>query len=103
MSPARRVCSQSGCGTIVAGGRCAEHRAERERDRGSRQARGYDTTHTKLRAQWAPRVAQGGIHRTCPGLLPPDQPFDLGHDRYDRTRWTGPEWPACNRATAATH
>ena len=31
----------------------------------------------------------------------PGQPWDLGHDDIDRSRCTGPEHAACNRAAAA--
>jgi hypothetical protein len=38
----------------------------------------------------------------CGKLIKPGDKWDLGHDDWDKTRYSGPEHLACNRATA-TH
>ena len=66
--------------------------------------------HQKLRAEWAPLVAAGGVHcargddclrRDEPGgtLIRPGEPWDLGHDDHDPDRYAGPEHRRCNRST----
>lgn len=76
---------------------------------GSTTERGYDYEHKKLRKQIEPLVKAGKAHcwRCVANGLPPEQslikpgePFDLGHDDDDRSRYRGPEHQACNRATA---
>ena len=63
--------------------------------------RGYGYDHKKLRKQIAPEVNAG---RTkcwrCGLLIKAGDPWDLGHDDDDRSRYRGPEHQACNRATA---
>ena len=64
--------------------------------------RGYGYRHQRERARWALRVARGGVVcARCGFLILPGTPWHLGHDDFDRTRWTGPEHQACNTATAA--
>lgn len=36
----------------------------------------------------------------CGLPITPGEPWDLGHDHHDRTRYRGPEHQACNRSTA---
>lgn len=68
--------------------------------RASTTARGYGSAHQGLRKRWAERIAQGGIDCwRCGKPINPGDPFDLGHDDHDRTKYRGPEHPACNRAT----
>ena len=99
---ALRVCSEAGCPELVERGSCATHRKDHETRRGSRQARGYDTRHTALRKRWAPKVATGKVSCwRCGTRLSPLEPWDLGHDDADRTRYRGPECLPCNRSTAA--
>ena len=72
-------------------------------------ARGYGRNHQKLRKQLEPLIAagKGECWRCLANGLPPEQariqphePWDLGHDDDDRTKYRGPEHQACNRATA---
>lgn len=46
MPQALRVCPIPGCPTLVAGGRCAKHAQASDRERGTRQQRGYGREHT---------------------------------------------------------
>ena len=99
-----RLCVVAGCPTLFKGSdtRCPEHRQQRERARGTRQERGYDAGHDRLRAEWEPRVATGTVVCwRCGRLIKPGTPWDLGHDDVDRTRYRGPEHAhECNRAAA---
>jgi hypothetical protein len=98
MPRAMKVCPVRGCTEVTTAGRCAPHRAQADRIRGSRHARGYGAAHDRLRAQWAPRVAAGAVRCwRCDELLVPGQPWDLGHDDHDRAVYRGPEHPGCNR------
>jgi hypothetical protein len=71
--------------------------------------RGYGTAHQNLRKR-VERDVQAGI-AACwrcqanglphdKALIKPDEPWDLGHDDNDRTKYRGPEHRKCNRATA---
>lgn len=65
--------------------------------------RGYGAAHQAERRSWERELARVGVvechARVC---LMPDReiydgdPWDLGHTE-DRTGWTGPEHPKCNR------
>jgi hypothetical protein len=70
----------------------------------TQEERGYGSSHKKLREAWARRVAAGGVicGCGCGTEIRPGQPWDLGHDRSDRRRYTGPEHRAHNRATSTT-
>jgi hypothetical protein len=64
--------------------------------------RGYGIEHKRRRRRWAREVAAGLVHcARCGGFIYPDEPWDLGHVDGDRSRYSGPEHRACNRATAA--
>lgn len=67
---------------------------------GTSKERGYDYKHRKLRKQIQPQVDAGQTTCWRCGLrILRGQPWDLGHDDHDRTKYRGPEHQACNRAT----
>jgi hypothetical protein len=73
----------------------------RERGRATSSQRGYGVQHQKLRKRWAAAVAEGGVScARCGDPIVPSESWDLGHDDIDRSRYSGPEHRACNRATA---
>lgn len=80
--------------------RCIAHTRAAEKRRGTRQQRGYDAAHDRLRAYWEPRVQTGTIRCAkpeCRRLIAPGEPWDLGHTE-DRTGYLGPEHERCNRS-----
>lgn len=94
-----KVCREPGCPQLVTGTRCPEHARAVEARRGSRQARGYDAEHDRLRAEWVPRVAAGNVRcARCHRLITPGSAWDLGHVDGDRRRYQGPEHADCNRS-----
>lgn len=99
------VCGQPNCPTLIQGpGKCDAHKRTQDRARGSSSARGYDYSHQKLRREWKPKVEGGAVMcGRCKQLIHPQSEWDLGHDDGDRTKYTGPEHLACNRATAGRH
>ena len=100
-----RVCNEPGCPTLVAkgeGSRCKEHRSARERVRGSRQHRGYDAGHDRLRKAWIPKVATGTVNcARCHKRILPDQAWHLDHTD-DRTTYLGPSHQRCNTSAGGT-
>ena len=109
---ADRYCSQ--CGRVRVLGRrkyCGACRAARGLGP-STSARGYGTSHQKLRSEWAVKVAAGGVRcargAACRraegklgGLISPSEPFDLDHSDVDRSQYLGPSHVACNRSASA--
>lgn len=98
MARAKKTCSRSNCPVLVPAGTrfCPEDQAEHERSRGTRQQRGYDARHDKLRARWKPKVERGGVK--CARC---DQPIYLGQEwaldhTDDRTGYLGPSHAICN-------
>lgn len=62
----------------------------------------YGWKHQKLRNRWARDVARGEVEcARCGEPIWPEEPWDLGHVDGDKSRYSGPEHRACNRATAA--
>jgi hypothetical protein len=69
---------------------------------GSTSHRGYGNAHRKLRKQWEPRVSSGTVNCwRCGQLIQRREPWDLGHDDADRTKYRGPEHIKCNRSHGA--
>jgi hypothetical protein len=99
------VCLEAGCPTLIdagtRGGRCLEHTRQRERQRGTASARGYDHAHRKLRARYQRRMDRGESF-TCwrCGCTIDPRAWHLGHDDHDRRVYRGPECVPCNQATA---
>jgi hypothetical protein len=63
--------------------------------------RGYGWQHQRRRRQLELLVASGfATCARCGQPIEPGTPWDLGHDDYDRSRYTGPEHASCNRNTA---
>lgn len=98
---AGRRCPRPSCPRIITNGAryCPPHLLEYEAKRGTTTARGYGTTHQKLRAAWQARINAGEIIHCarCGTRITATTPWDLGHSE-DRTTYTGPECQPCNRA-----
>lgn len=93
------------CGVMSDQPRCPTHRAEHQRQRdakrGSATARGYGRRHVAERNRWRPIVEAGGATCwRCGRPIDPSEPWDLGHDDNDRSKYKGPEHPLCNRRTS---
>ena len=68
----------------------------------TRDARGYGTTHKRLRERYR-LVIDGGavvLCARCRRRILVGEPWDLGHTA-DRMGWTGPEHRRCNRVAGA--
>lgn len=96
-----KVCLEPGCPALTRATRCTEHTRAKDKARGSAAARGYGSDHKASRARWAPLVAAGNVKCwRCGDYIAAGEPFDLGHDDQDRSKYRGPEHVGCNRATA---
>ena len=101
-----RVCAEPGCPKLVNRTRCQAHERARDKARGTRQERGYDAAHDRLRADYQRRMDAGETF-TCwrcaeagkPHQIDPND-WHLGHDDQDRTVYRGPECSAGNLATS---
>lgn len=101
-----KVCLEPGCPTLTKASRCPIHARAKDRARGTRQARGYDKHHDRLRAEYQRRMdageqficwrcaEQGKPHHVDPA------DWHLGHDDLNRSVYRGPECPAGNLATS---
>jgi hypothetical protein len=97
---AKRPCPRPGCPELIGKGEraCAEHRAEYEKARGSREARGYDGAHRALRQRWARIIARQPVSCSrCGGPIGPGMAWHLDHTD-DRTGYLGPSHASCNAA-----
>ena len=81
-----KVCSEPRCPTLVPTGtpRCPTHTAQRERQRGTRQQRGYGPQHQQTLARLRRLYPSGPCHRCGrPGTwnpeAPPNQRLTGGH------------------------
>ena len=100
------VCLEPGCPTLTNKTRCKAHERSRDRERGTRQERGYDAAHDRLRAEYQRRMDAGEAF-VCWRCAEAGRPHDvdpkhwhLGHDDKDRRMYRGPECPAGNLATS---
>jgi hypothetical protein len=97
---ARKVCAVAGCPVLTDSSYCREHRAERERARGTRQQRGYGADHDRRRAAIVNAMNAGTVVRCidCRTVLTP-QTLHLGHTD-DRTAYRGAQCVQCNDGEA---
>lgn len=95
-----KVCAEPGCPTLTKQTRCTEHTRARDKARGTRQERGYDARHQRLRRQYQLRMEAGEVFACwrCQRELDRDA-WTLGHCDDDRSVYHGPECPPCDYAT----
>lgn len=96
-----KVCAEPGCPVLTKATRCQEHTRAKDRARGTRQQRGYDSGHDRLRRAYQLRMEAGEVFACwrCGHEIDSDA-WDLGHDDADRSQYRGPECLTCNRATS---
>ena len=96
-----KVCIKPGCPALTHTTRCPEHEREKDKARGTRQARGYDAAHDRLRADYQRRMDHGETFKCwrCGGPVDPNS-WTLGHCDDDRGRYHGPECPPCDYAVS---
>lgn len=71
-------------------------------ERGNTTERGYGNAHQLKRAEYQKVVDAGAADCwRCGKAIKPGDPWDLGHDDHDRSKYMGPEHPACNRSAGA--
>lgn len=101
VSRSLRVCAEPGCPVLTTASRCQRHARRRDRARGTRQDRGYDAVHDRLRARYQADMDAGAGYRCwrCGAAIDPDA-WTLGHCDDDRSRYHGPECPSCQYATS---
>lgn len=88
------------CGAPGHRRRCPSCTRGLDRSRGTTAARGYGGQHQSEREQWRPHVERGEVDCwRCRERIHEAEPWDLGHDDGDRSRYRGPEHVRCNRAT----
>jgi hypothetical protein len=93
-----KVCAEPRCPELTDQRRCPAHTHEVDRARGSRQQRGYDSRHDRLRKQWQRKVETGLITcARCQLLIHLGQAWALDHTD-DRAGYLGPSHQACNNS-----
>ena len=98
----KTVCSTPGCpADAVRRGLCTDHARQRDRERGSREARGYGPDHQRQRTTWQQRMDAGHtvLCWRCGEPIDPSA-WHLGHDDHDRSITHGPEHARCNLSAA---
>lgn len=91
-----RVCAEPGCPHLQPGPRCTDHTRQADKARGTRQQRGYDRSHDRLRRSWKPKVERCEVNcARCGRLILPSQNWHLDHSD-DRSGYLGPSHEACN-------
>ena len=102
-SMAKRVCLEPGCPTITDRARCPVHARAKDRERGTRQERGYDTRHDREAKRVRDLIRAGHLilcWRCGEPITDPDD-CHLGHDDRDRSITRGAEHGrACNLRAA---
>jgi hypothetical protein len=104
-----RVCATPGCPTLVKqgarNGRCPACERAADRERGTRQQRGYDAAYDAIGRDYQRRMDDGErfICWRCRDPLGTRRGIDwhLGHDDRDRSVIRGPECPSCNLSTSS--
>lgn len=95
------MCAEHGCPELTHTTRCPTHTRAKDKARGTRQQRGYDATHERLRAKWARKVATGQVNcARCGKRITTLEPWHLDHTD-DRTGYLGPSHVACNTSHRA--
>lgn len=93
---ALKVCAERGCPELTDTTRCPAHTKAKDKARGTRQQRGYDAAHDRLRARWAPKVATGQVNcARCHKRIGALDEWHLDHTD-DRAGYLGPSHASCN-------
>ena len=99
---AKKPCAEPGCPRLVHTTRCPTHTRARDKARGTRQQRGYDNDHDKLRATYVAQLRAGHTLTCwrCTGDITTEADLHVGHDDHDRSITRGPEHRLCNLRAA---
>lgn len=76
-----RVCPEPGCGELTNGGRCTDCKREHEKARGTKQQRGYDAEHGRIRARLLADLIDGTPCEGCGEPMRKGQALDAAHPR----------------------
>lgn len=97
MARARRICPKLNCPKIANGRYCPEHNTAYEKERGTRQQRGYGAGHQSKRKAWEAGVKAGAVScARCGQQIHPGTDWALDHEDHDRTKYLGPSHKHCN-------